>query len=191
MDTCRGIFIACTMSQHFTKNGESYIIRQVTEDDAENLIAYSKTVFGSTDQVLTTLEEYTISIADEKTWINNVSKSPNSKLLLAELDGRIVGFLFFIGQQKAKITHVGELGVNVHPYYQGMGIGRAMMESLLEWAGNHSLIEKIVLQVFATNHKAISLYQSLGFKEEGRFVKAVKQKDGEYVDVVQMYLFCG
>lgn len=186
----RAIFIACTMSQYSTKSGASYIIRQVAEDDAENLIAYSKAVFASTEQVLTTPVEYTISVADEKTWINNISKSPNSKLLIAEMDGRIIGFLFFIGQQKVKTAHTGEVGVNVHPDYQGMGIGRALMESLIEWTGDHSQIEKIVLQVFATNHKAISLYQSLGFKEEGWFVKAVKQKDGAYVDVVQMYLFC-
>lgn len=179
------------MSQHFTKTGTSYIIRQAEETDAENLIAYSKIVFASTDQVLTTLEEYTISVADEKTWINNISKSPNSKLLVAELDGQILGFLFFISQQKIKIAHTGEVGVNVHPDYKGLGIGRALLESLIEWANSHTVIEKIVLQVFATNHKAISLYQSLGFKEEGRFVKAAKQKDGGYVDVVQMYLFCG
>jgi len=188
MNAYRAIFIACGMSQHFTKNGTPYIVRQVAEDNAENLIAYSKTVFASTNQVLTTLEEYTITVADEKTWINNINKSSNSKLLIAEMEGRIVGFLFFIGQQKVKIAHVGELGINVHPDYQGMGIGRALMEILIEWANSHSLIEKIVLQVFATNHKAISLYQSLGFEEEGRFVKAIKQQDGEYVDVVQMYL---
>lgn len=182
------IFIACVMSRHFTKTGTPYIIRQVEEHDAENLIEYSKTIFASTDQVLTTLEEYTISVADEKTWINNIRKSLNSKLLIAELDGRIVGFLFFIGQQKIKIAHTGEVGVNVHPDYRGQGIGRALMEDLIEWANNHEIIEKIILQVFATNLKAISLYNSLGFKEEGRFVKAVKQKNGEHVDVVQMYL---
>lgn len=62
------------------------------------------------------------------------------------------------------------------------------MEDLIDWANNHGVIEKIILQVFTTNLKAISLYNSLGFKEEGRFVKAVKQKNGGYVDVVQMYL---
>jgi RimJ/RimL family protein N-acetyltransferase len=177
------------MSHHFTKSGTSYIIREVEEKDAENLIAYSKTVFASTDQVLTTLEEYNISVTDEKAWINNINKSSNSKLLIAELDGQIIGFLFFIGQQKTKITHVGELGVNVHPDYQDLGIGRALMECVMEWANGHSHLEKIVLQVFATNRKAISLYQSLGFTEEGRFVKAIKQNNGLYVDVVQMYLF--
>lgn len=107
------------MSQYFTKNGKPYVIRQVEENDAKNLIEYSKMIFASTDQVLTALEEYTISVADEKTWINSISKSPSSKLLIAELDGRIVGFLFFIGQQKIKIAHTGDVGVNVHPDYRG------------------------------------------------------------------------
>ncbi|MEO6980702.1 MAG: GNAT family N-acetyltransferase [Mucilaginibacter sp.] len=179
------------MTHHLTKNEIAYIIRQANENDAENLIEYSRTVFASTDQLLTTPEEYTIPVAGQKAWINNMSKSANSKLLVAVLDGRIIGFLFFTGQQKVKNAHTGELGVNVHPAYRAMGIGRALIETLIEWAGSHSTIEKIVLQVFATNHNAIKLYHALGFKEEGRFVKAVKQKDGEYVDVVQMYLFVG
>lgn len=191
MPTDFTIFIPYTMTQHLTKNGTPYIIRQANENDAENLIEYSRTVFASTDQLLTTPEEYTIPVAGQKAWINNISKSANSKLLVAVLDGRIVGFLFFTGQQKTKNAHTGELGVNVHPAYRAMGIGRALIETLIEWAGSHSTIEKIVLQVFATNHNAIKLYHALGFKEEGRFVKAVKQKDGEYVDVVQMYLFVG
>lgn len=177
------------MTTHLTKTGIPYVIRQTVEDDAENIIQYSKTVFASTDQVLTVPEEYNISVTDEKIWINNISKSPASKLLVAVLDDRIIGFLFFIGQQKVKNAHVGEFGVNVHPDYQGMGIGRALMEKMIGWASCNSLIEKIVLQVFATNQNAIKLYQSFGFKEEGRFPKAIKQKNGDYVDVIQMYLF--
>lgn len=176
------------MTRHITKTGISYTIRQVDENDAEKLIQYSKILFASTNQVLTTPAEYMISVADEKTWINNIAKSPNSKLLVAVLSEEIIGFLFFTGQQKAKIAHVGELGVNVHPDYQGIGIGRAMMEAFIGWAEQNSMIEKVMLQVFTTNRRAIELYQSLGFLEEGQFVKAVKQNAGEYVDLVQMYL---
>ncbi|WP_295794739.1 GNAT family N-acetyltransferase [Mucilaginibacter sp.] len=179
------------MTQHSTKNEIPYIIKEADEIDAENIIQYSKTVFASTDQVLTMPEEYNISVADEQIWINNISKSPTSKLLVAVRDEEIIGFLFFIGQQKAKIAHVGELGVNVHPGYRAMGIGRALMGALIKWAADHKTIEKIVLQVFATNYNAIKLYHSLDFKEEGRFAKSVKQKNGDYVDVVQMYLFVG
>jgi len=62
------------------------------------------------------------------------------------------------------------------------------METLIQWAQDNPAIEKIFLNVFATNQRAIRLYGNLGFKEEGRFIKAVKQPDGEYVDVLQMYI---
>nr|WP_294948305.1 GNAT family N-acetyltransferase [uncultured Mucilaginibacter sp.] len=179
------------MAKHLTKTRIAYTIRQADENDAEQIIQYSKAVFASTDQVLTTPGEYTISVAEEKAWINNINNSKNSKLLIAELDGQVIGFLFFIRQQKAKNAHVGELGLNVHAGYRAMGIGRTLMETLIKWANNCGAIEKIVLQVFATNHNAINLYKTLGFQEEGRFVKAIKQKDGAYADVIQMYLFVG
>jgi L-amino acid N-acyltransferase YncA len=107
------------------------------------------------------------------------------------LDGQVTGFQFFIGQQKAKHAHVGEVGLNVHAGHRAMGIGRTLTETLIKWASNCGMIEKIVLQVFATNHNAINLYKALAFKEEGRFIKAIKQKNGVYADVIQLYLFVG
>jgi RimJ/RimL family protein N-acetyltransferase len=62
------------------------------------------------------------------------------------------------------------------------------VQRFLDWAVTHPQIEKVFLSVFHTNQNAIKLYLSLGFKEEGRHIKAAKQPSGEYVDVVQMYL---
>lgn len=36
----------------------------------------------------------------------------------------------------------------------------------------NSTLEKIYLNVFATNQEAIQLYKNLGFVEEGRFIKS-------------------
>jgi len=69
-----------------------------------------------------------------------------------------------------------------------LGIGRKLMESIIQWAQNNPAIEKVFLNVFSTNQKAIRLYKYLGFREEGRFINAIKQSDGEYVDVLQMYI---
>jgi RimJ/RimL family protein N-acetyltransferase len=176
------------MSDHKTKNGEFFTIRRPNEDDAQNIIDYSKMLFASTDQVLTTLEEYTITVQQEQTWINNFNDDPNSIILIAEMQRRIIGLLFFVGGSKKKNAHTGELGVSVNPGFQGMGIGRQLMGSLIRWAQDNPAIEKVFLNVFATNHRAIRLYQSLGFIEEGRFVKGVKQPDGQNVDVLQMYI---
>jgi RimJ/RimL family protein N-acetyltransferase len=176
------------MKTFFTKDNQAFTIRQPTESDAERIITYSKIIFASTDQVLTTLEEYTISIEDEKTWIANFNKNPNALLQIAEIENQIVGLLFFIANTKRKNLHTGEFGVNIHPDYQGLGIGRVLIETLLSWAKANAQIEKVFLNVFSTNTNAINLYQRLGFIEEGRHVRAIKQPNGDYVDVIQMYI---
>jgi len=176
------------MNKHFTKDGNQFTIRKPTVDDAAAIINYSKVLFASTNQVLTTLEEYTITVDNEIKWIENLNDNSNSLLLVAEMNDDIVGLLFFIPNSKKKIAHTGEFGVSVHPKYQVLGIGKNLIENLLEWATANEQIEKIYLQVFATNIHAIKLYKEMGFIEEGRHIKAIKQLDGEYVDIVQMYI---
>lgn len=171
-----------------TKDGRTLIIRYPDENDAENIIDYSRQLFASTDQVLTTPEEYDITPEGEKIWINNINKSPSSLLLVAEIDNKIAGMLFFIQNGKRKNSHTGEFGVSVHPKFQGIGVGRQLIITLLNWARKNASIEKVYLSVFASNSRAIELYQDLGFIEEGRHIKAVKQLNGEYIDVLQMYV---
>jgi len=176
------------MENHHTKDGRKFNIRRPGERDAENIINYSRQLFASTDQVLTTPEEYDITPENEKIWINNINNSTSSLLLVADVDSRIAGMLFFIQNRKRKNSHTGEFGVSVHPEFQGIGIGRQLIITMLDWARKNSTIEKVYLSVFATNNKAIELYRDLGFIEEGRHIKAVKQTDGMYVDVLQMYV---
>jgi ribosomal protein S18 acetylase RimI-like enzyme len=51
------------------------------------------------------------------------------------------------------------------------------------------LVEKVVLKVSSNNTKAVKLYQSLGFVEEGRMTKEIKLEDGTYVDTIVMAQF--
>jgi RimJ/RimL family protein N-acetyltransferase len=163
------------MKKCLTKDGRAFIIRRPVEGDAENIITYTKTLFSSTDQVLTTLEEYTITIEAERLWINSFKENPNALVLIAEIKSEIIGMLFFISNPKKKTSHTGEFGVSIHPHFQGCGIGRILIELLLSWAKENRQIEKVYLSVLHTNQKAIRLYKSLGFMEEGRLIKAVKQ----------------
>jgi RimJ/RimL family protein N-acetyltransferase len=176
------------MNEYYTKDGKGFVIEQPTVENAEEIIQYSRKIFSSTDQVLTIPEEYTITVEGEIEWIKNINDNPNSLLLIAKLNNNIIGFLFFIHNSKKKTSHTGEFGVNVHPEYQGIGIGQQLVETLLKWSKQHVQIEKVYLQVFATNYNAIKLYKKLGFIEEGRHIKAIKQMDGAYVDIIQMYI---
>lgn len=170
-----------------SKDGKEIVIRRPVEDDAEHIIRYAKTLFASTDQLLTTLLEYTMTVDDEKAWIQNSYENSNVLILIAEYQGQVVGLLDFTPKTKRKNCHTGEFGVSVDVNFQRLGIGRALVSAMLQWAHENSQIEKVFLNVFDSNHAAIALYNTLGFKEEGRHVQAAKQPSGEYVDIIQMY----
>lgn len=109
---------------------------------------------------------------------------PDNHVLVAEADGHVVGFArmdVFGGRQR----HVGTVNVNVHDGYQGRGIGRRLMETLLELADDYLALTRVQLEVWADNERAIHLYETLGFEPEGRRRKAVLRR-GEYVDVLIM-----
>jgi RimJ/RimL family protein N-acetyltransferase len=170
-------------------NQQALTLRIPSEADAQAIITYAKFMFASTDQVITTPGEYTMTPEQEAVWIQSMNQDPNSYILIAEMDHMVVGLLDFSPKTKIKTQHTGEFGISIHPNYRSKGIGRQMVQQLLEWAKGSENIEKVILQVFASNPHAIRLYTSLGFKEEGRFPKAIKQPNGAYVDLIQMGLF--
>jgi len=61
---------------------------------------------------------------------------------------------------------VAELALAVRPDRQGRGIGRALLEALLDLSDRWLLLERLELFVFADNERAVRLYRSLGFEVE-------------------------
>ncbi|MFD1427841.1 GNAT family N-acetyltransferase [Kroppenstedtia sanguinis] len=88
-------------------------------------------------------------------------------------------------------SHTGFFGMSVSQPWRGRGVGSALLQTLLDWAETHPTIEKVCLEVFADNDRAISLYHRLGFQEEGRWNRQVKTGEGKYVDLLQMGPVCG
>ena len=81
--------------------------------------------------------------------------------------------------------HVRGLGLCVASGWQGRGVGRKLLARLLDWADNWGGVLRVELHVHADNERAMALYRSMGFVEEGRH-KAFSLKNGRYVDSVSM-----
>ncbi|MDU4695080.1 MAG: GNAT family N-acetyltransferase [Paenibacillus sp.] len=81
--------------------------------------------------------------------------------------------------------HVLELNIAIHPAYQRQGIGRVLMEALLQLAAEQG-VRKLSLRVLASNPGAIAFYQSCGFVEQGRLVDEF-WINGAYVDDILMW----
>jgi ribosomal protein S18 acetylase RimI-like enzyme len=56
--------------------------------------------------------------------------------------------------------------IEIHPSYQGRGIGTRLINMLLDEAGQKG--QDLVLDVLAVNHRAYALYQRLGLQEVAR-----------------------
>ncbi len=79
------------------------------------------------------------------------------------------------------LRHVAYLGIGVHPRFQAQGVGRALMQALLDHAKQGG-IERLELYVRADNARAHSLYRAFGFAYEGTRHKFVKTAADSYVD---------
>ncbi len=106
---------------------------------------------------------------------------------VAEKGGHIVGHVFLERLHLQSIRHVAQLTIGVHKGYQEQGIGTLLMEKIIEWAKQSDTIEKIELNVRASNTRAIALYKKMGFYEEGCLKKRIKIGD-QYIDDILMAL---
>ena len=73
----------------------------------------------------------------------------------------------------------------VHDEFQGRGVGRRLLEALLDVADNYLGLIRVELEVMVDNERAIRLYEHCGFIQEGRKRQAIRRGDG-YVDTLLM-----
>lgn len=62
-------------------------------------------------------------------------------------------------------AHINILAI--HPQYQGRGLGKFLLNKLLDEAKTLGL-ERATLEVRASNHIALTMYEKFGFQEAGR-----------------------
>jgi ribosomal protein S18 acetylase RimI-like enzyme len=109
---------------------------------------------------------------------------------LVALDGEmVVGWCDIRRSCTESFAHGGTLGMGVAAGYRGQGIGKRLLAAALQAARDKGL-ERVQLDVFASNAAAVGLYQAAGFREEGRRVRG-RKLDGVYGDVLLMAILLG
>jgi RimJ/RimL family protein N-acetyltransferase len=159
------------------------MIRQAVEADAEALQHYAADLFA--ERLPTVLQHVKPpTVEEERAFLARCIQAPASVVLVAEVDGALVGMLDFHGYRHPQRQHAGVLGMSVAEGWRGQGLGTALLEALFRWAPRHG-IARIELEVLANNPGAIRLYERLGFHHEGRQQGAVAV-DGTLVDLLLM-----
>lgn len=177
------------MFTYKSKDGKVVLIREAKEQDAERILNSASKALINAPYMLSTVEDVKqMSVNAIQKNLKAYHENPNYVQFIAEVDDKLVGSIDFKNGSKEKISHQGAFAMTILPEFRNLGIGRALLETLINWAKNNSNIEKVCLEVMEDNLGAIQLYKNLGFFEEGRKVKGVKLDD-RYQDLILMALF--
>lgn len=128
-------------------------------------------------------DEYQFSLEDMSQRVADMQASHNSTFLVARSpDLQLAGMFLLFGGVLARMRHTAKLEVLVDASHRGRGVGRALLTAGLEWAVENPTLEKVGLSVFSDNERAIALYRSFGFEEEGCRRGEYRMEDGSYRD---------
>lgn len=155
------------MKKMCLKNDKEVIIREAKQEDAQSMINFYNVVGGETDFLSFGKNGFSRPLHDYENFIESTKAAHNSIILLATLDDELIGIASITSNPKARTKHVGTLGIVIAEKYCGFGLGRKLMEELIEWARGNGTTKKIHLVTRADNERAIELYKKVGFKEEG------------------------
>lgn len=106
---------------------------------------------------------------------------------VAELDGEVIGWIAVVPYSRRTVYRgVGEESVYVAERARGRGVGRALLEQVIESARNGGLWT-LQAGIFPDNGASLALHRALGFREVG-IRKRIGQLDGVWRDVVLLEL---
>jgi len=170
-------------------NRDNVVIRKAQKGDEYDYAAVSRACYLETRYLSRGLNDILPSPEALLVFIEDVAFSDKETLLLAVHNNTIVGFGDITAcLNREKMKHKCDLNISVLKEYWHLGIGRALMSSLIEFA-QQADYEQINLNVASDNIRAIRLYEHFGFQATGREVHALRHADGDYSDFVFMTKF--
>lgn len=168
------------------KLNRDVVLRSAQSSDSEALIEYLKVTTAETPFLIREPDEVTITLEQEMRFIESKIEAERELMLIATIDGKHIGncSLMSIAPYK-RYTHRCEVAIALYKEYCGLGIGKAMMQTVLDLAKELGY-EQAELEVISDNKNAIKMYESLGFEKYGTFPNNMKYSDGTYADAEWM-----
>jgi L-amino acid N-acyltransferase YncA len=159
-------------------------VRDARRDDLRFVVDLYNSLVLTTTVAWTDVRQ---TYEERDTWFTR-QQADGFPVLVAEVDGNLAGFAAFgsfrgAGKWPGYCLTV-EHTIHVHDAQQGKGIGRALLEALMERAraqGRHVL----VAAVDSDNLSSIRFHDRLGFVEVARLPE-VGHKFGRWLDLVLM-----
>jgi ribosomal protein S18 acetylase RimI-like enzyme len=165
------------------RDGRSAVLSRPTERDAAAFRHYLQAVGGESDFLSFGPGVDDFTLEQELDYVSAFADPATGLMLKAEVDERWVATVSILRGTRSRFRHAGTLGLSVLREAWGLGLGRALCRAALDEA-RASGLRRVTLYVRADNVRAIRLYESLGFRHEGRMAGAFAIGDTDYDDLV-------
>lgn len=170
--------------------GSRIILREYERDDLPYIMEWMND--ESTLRHLSDMFLYPRSEEQALAWIEMCRKGfdhHDLHLVISDKPKRV-----FLGQiDLLKIQWVSRsatLGIVLGPRAQGQGYGRDAIRTLLRFAFSSMNLNRIQLEVYERNERAIACYEHCGFTHCGRLRQA-RYTHGQYEDILMMDILAG
>ena len=156
-----------------------HIRKAVLSDIADITTIYNEAVVNTTATFDTEIK----TVANRTDWFNN--RNENFPVIVAEKQGKVVGFASLNKWSDKKAYNItSEISLYVQSEYRGLGIGRQLIEIIVDIAAGTKL-HSIIARITEGNEQSIHLHKINSFEVIGVMKKA-GIKFGKLLDVTLM-----
>jgi len=170
-----------TIRNFTAKDGRKVVLRTPRWEDLDDFLDLINSLVDEGADILRTEK---VSREEEIDWLSKVLtrlEKDEMFYLVAEVDGKVVA-VSEISKRTGYEKHVGVIGIAIREGFRDIGIGTEVMNTLIGQARSMSL-KVLTLSAFATNKRAIHVYEKVGFVRTGAVPKK-HFKDGNYIDEI-------
>ena len=168
------------------RQGATILIDTASDADALALLNIYRGVLAEGQWFITHIDEFTGTVETYAKRIRDHNAATNGCLLVARINGEVVGSLSITGGHLERTRHVGMIELYVVQQARGLGVGTALMRAGLIWTDSNPILRKLALHVFEDNERAVQLYTGLGFVVEGRLQAEFLEEDGTFRNDLMM-----
>jgi len=163
---------------------EDFTIRRASEADSEGVLAVLKIV--AAERIYSAIDR-PWALEQERIYLRSLSRREATHVAVTD-SGEVIGFqnLDLWAAVVHSMSHVGQIGTFLMPAWRRQGVGHALFRVTQEFA-READYGKFVIQVRASNSSAQAFYESLGFRECGRFSRQVRIDNHEDDEIMMEY----
>jgi L-amino acid N-acyltransferase YncA len=162
--------------------GEQLVIRQALATDLKAITdIYNEAIL----KTVATFDTEPKNLTEQEAWFRD--HGATNPILVAELSGHVVGWAALSKwSDRCAYSDTAEISLYVRESHQGKGIGRGLLQSILD-KGRQAGLHTVIARIAEGNEVSVHLHESLGFRQVG-IMKEVGKKFGRLLDVYLMQL---